>query len=261
MGLTFRDSFCRKAANDVLDGLMVGAPEEIHLETLAWIGGRRLKIIEGPLAGAEGRLVAGENGGVIRIRAGMVSAGRKRFTIAHEIGHRVLHGLGAVTDTLRNLRTWTKGSKETEANVFASELLMPERLFKPMVAKQNPSLAFIDHLADVFRTSRQASAIRFIQTTNEPCAFVLTRHGRCEWSLKSDSFEFFIRDGAPHRYTGVSEMLRGKTGIPGGPAQTPAGAWLQEQDPDGRASLMEDARVLPEYGEAVALLWINEELD
>ena len=40
-----------------------------------------------------------------------------------------------------------------------------------------------------------------------------------------------------------------------------AGAWLQDQNPEGRASLMEDARVLPEYGEASALLWINEELD
>lgn len=260
MGLTFRDSFCRKAANDVLDELMVGSPEEIDLETLAWIGGRRLKIVEGPLAGADGRLVAGENGGVIRIRTGIGPMGRKRFTIAHEIGHRVLHGLGATTDTLRNLRTWTKGSKETEANVFASELLMPERLFKPMVAKQNPSLEFIDRLADIFRTSRQAAAIRFIQTTAEPCAFVLFRQGRYEWSLKSDSFEFFIRDGVPHRYTGVSELLRGKSGMTG-PAQTPAGAWLQDQDPDGRASLMEDARILPEYGEAFALLWINEELD
>jgi Zn-dependent peptidase ImmA (M78 family) len=260
MGLTFRDSFCRKAANDVLDELMVGAPEEIDLETLAWIGGRRLKIIEGPLVGAEGRLVASENGGVIRIRSGIVSAARKRFTIAHEIGHRVLHGLGAMTDTLRNLRTWTKGSKETEANVFASELLMPERLFKPMVAKQSPSLDFIDRLADVFRTSRQAAAIRFIQTTAEPCAFIMYRHGKCEWILKSDSFEFLIRDGKPHKYTGVSELLGGKTGI-AGPAQTPAGAWLQDQDPEGRASLMEDARVLPEYDEAVALLWLNEELD
>lgn len=69
-----------------------------------------------------------------------------------------------------------------------------------------------------------------------------------------------IRDGTPHRYLGVSELLRGNTGMTG-PAQTPAGAWLQDQDPDGRASLMEDARVLPEYGEAFALLWINEELE
>ena len=260
MGLTFRDSFCRKAANDALDELLVGSPEEIDLETLAWIGGRRLRIVEGAMAGAEGRLVAGESGGVIRIRAGMGPMGRKRFTIAHEIGHRVLHGLGATTDTLRNLRTWTNGSKETEANVFASELLMPERLFKPMVAKQTPSLDFIDSLADTFRTSRQAAAIRFVQTTAEPCAFVLFRRGKYEWSLKSDSFKFFIRDGTPHKYTGVSELLRGKAGQPG-PAQTPAGAWLEDQDPDGRALLMEDARVLPEYHEAFALLWINEELD
>lgn len=260
MRKTLRDSICQKAANDVLDELPVGAPDEIDLETLAWIGGRRLRIVEGRLVGAEGRLVANEKGGIIRIREGIAPLGRRRFTIAHEIGHRVLHGTGACYDTLKDFRTWTSGSKETEANIFASELLMPERLFRPLVSRQSPSLEFIDQLAELFHTSTQAAAIRFVQTTAEPCAFVLFRHGQYEWSRKSPSFDFFIKDGKPHGYTGVADLLAGKTIAPG-PAKTPAGAWIEDQDPEGRASIMEDARSLPEFKEVVTLLWVNEFLD
>ena len=260
MRATLKDSICRKAANDVLDELEVGAPDEIDLETLAWIGGRRLRIAEGRLEGAEGRLVAHESGGIIRIREGITPIGRKRFTIAHEIGHRVLHGTGASCDTMQDLRTWTRGSKESEANIFASELLMPEKLFAPLVAGQSPSLASIDELAAQFQTSNQAAAIRFVQTTSEPCAFVLFSHGQYRWSIKSASFEFFIKGGTPHEYTGVADLLAGKLADPG-PAQTPVGAWLEDQDPEGHASVMEDPRAIPEFDEVVVLLWVNELLD
>ena len=35
MRTTLKDNICRDAANDVLDELSVGAPDEIDLETLA----------------------------------------------------------------------------------------------------------------------------------------------------------------------------------------------------------------------------------
>jgi len=260
MRVTLKDSICRKAANDVLADLRVEAPDEIDLETLAWIGGRRLSIVEGRLEGAEGRLVANKSGGIIRIRQKTTPIGRKRFTIAHEIGHRELHGVGAYYDTLRDLRTWTRGSKEIEANIFASELLMPERLFRPLISRKPPSLQFIDELAAEFRTSNQAAAIRFVETTSEPCAFVVFRRGQYEWSRKSQCFEFFIHDGSLHKYTGVADILAGKPFIPG-PARTPAGAWLEGQDPEGRATIMEDTRHLSEFDEVVALLWVDELLD
>jgi len=56
---------------------------------------------------------------------------RRRFTIAHEIGHWVCHVLGAeqvepVYCRAVDLSSETDRTLEREANVFAAELLMPE---------------------------------------------------------------------------------------------------------------------------------------
>lgn len=65
------------------------------------------------------------------------SPGRKRFTIAHEIGHFVLkHNNTNIfeysTNALQRNNLSSKGQdpQEIEANAFAAELLMPENLFR-----------------------------------------------------------------------------------------------------------------------------------
>lgn len=66
---------------------------------------------------------------------------RQRFTLSHEIGHHVLHGEmlanGVHVDKgiLRRDATSAEGTaiEEIEANNFASELLMPEKLLRAIV--------------------------------------------------------------------------------------------------------------------------------
>lgn len=66
---------------------------------------------------------------------------RQRFTVAHELGHLLLHDLKEVRADLsldetdvywRNMRSgpFTKNIKEAEANRFAAELLMPTYLMQ-----------------------------------------------------------------------------------------------------------------------------------
>jgi len=256
------ETICRKAANDVLDEFHVQKPGEIDLETIAWIGGRRLQIIEGGLEGADGRLVATVKGGTIRLKPNLTPIGRKRFTIAHEIGHRVLHGTGATNDTQNDLCTWTRGSKETEANVFASELLMPERLFKQYVYARSPSLGFIDELAEQFATSSLAAGITFIQYTDEPCALIISKKGQYKWARKSRNFEeFYIKRGQVHAYTGAAEIFRGEKRNTAGMDRTPAGAWLEHYDLNSKATIQEDSRLIQDYSEVVTLLWIDKDIE
>lgn len=78
---------------------------------------------------------------------------RKIFTIAHELGHYFLHN-NVSTDILYREQTINgrKPSIETEADLFAAELLMPEsviRFYWPVAES-------IQQLADVFAVSYSA---------------------------------------------------------------------------------------------------------
>ena len=81
---------------------------------------------------------------------GTADSGRRRFTIAHEIGHFVLHPeRGAVDEAGR--------TEEREADAFAAELLMPEYLVREAVREQGLDDA---RLADRFEVGRKAMQAR-----------------------------------------------------------------------------------------------------
>lgn len=108
------------------------------------------------------------------------STTRKRFTIAHELGHFFLHQNHEVfVDTKDNFsvqfrrKTSVYDLKESEANSFAAELLMPEELimksfgklyeaFKDSAKKLEPRHIRIitEHLAEAFEVSKEAMRIR-----------------------------------------------------------------------------------------------------
>ncbi len=251
---------CRAEANRLLDDFLVGAPDEIDLDTIAWRTGQ-LRIENGKLDTAEGRLIASNKGGVIRVSDRVTNEGRRRFIIGHEIGHFVRHKKTCSFDTARDINTWSEGSPETEANTFAAELLMPERFFLPKVKYCEPSLAFLDRLAGEFRTSNQAAGIQFIRLTKEACAFIITIDGKIARMSKSRSFEFFVPFNTPHKYSAAGEILAGKSDDTRSMVATPAGAWLKGFDPDGREMIHEDSRFLRHYGMIVTLLWVKDDLE
>jgi hypothetical protein len=81
---------------------------------------------------------------------------RRRFSIAHEIGHFVLHPAqarhergGAVNEATR--------VREREADAFAAELLMPERLVRQAALEDG---ADVRRLADRFEVSVAAMSVR-----------------------------------------------------------------------------------------------------
>ena len=82
-------------------------------------------------------------------------SGRRRFTIAHEIGHFVLYPercrpeRGGVGEAGRR--------EEREADTFAAELLMPEHLVREAVREQGLDVA---RLADRFEVNRKAMQSR-----------------------------------------------------------------------------------------------------
>lgn len=84
---------------------------------------------------------------------------RRRFTIAHEIAHVILHphliGDGITDDAL--LRSGLSNAVEAQANRFAADILMPRDKLNECVAQGITSVAA---LAKAFNVSEQSMAIR-----------------------------------------------------------------------------------------------------
>lgn len=253
----------RSRAVVLLQDLAVAEPCEIDLPTLAWRAGR-YRVVESDLSNALGRLVRGTDGGTIRISTGIQHAGRKRFTIAHEIGHGVLHAPGTPWDGPRELATWDDASIEAEANRFAAELLMPRFLFAPRIVRCRPEHKVIDALAEEFGTSNLASARQFIEYTQEPAALVVsTQDDAGGWSTRcqrSASFAHRLRDARPHAHTAAGEIMDGKAGSTDGLVEVPAEAWLQNVVRDSRSVIKEDSRSIPTLKMIVTLLWVDDEI-
>lgn len=252
---------CKAATQRPLKDLLVAHPEEIDLSTIAWRLGR-LRIEEGGLETADGRIVVpAKSGGTIRVKAGL-NTGRKRFTIAHEIGHFVLHPCEGLerNDTAGNFTIWNDANEEAEANIFAAELLMPEFLFKPRCRGPVPSLAVVETLARDFATSLLATAFQYVTHTNEQVALVLSQGNQIKWFHRSKEFWPWIRSGNVHPHSAAGERLAGKAADTKKMVRAPAYAWLTDFENDREHDIMEDSRYLDWYDRTVSLLWLKDDL-
>jgi Zn-dependent peptidase ImmA (M78 family) len=134
----------------------------------------RLKILEMDLGeDVSGLLISKGDSTIIAVQKGD-SLNRRRFTIAHEIGHfRLRHqferGEHVHVDrghliTPRNSRSSLgEDPKEIEANQFAASLLMPSKLVLRKIKELKVKSVRDDdvaNLADLFRVSEQAMTIR-----------------------------------------------------------------------------------------------------
>ncbi len=100
---------------------------------------------------------------------------RQRFTIAHELGHYVLHEgetvhldytRSAVTVNLRNSASSTgESDDEREANFFAAEILMPSRFLEKDLQGKDLDLlgeddSLLEGLAKKYKVSTRALTFR-----------------------------------------------------------------------------------------------------
>lgn len=97
---------------------------------------------------------------------------RKRFTVAHEIGHALLHlesGPDEIIDTDSDFfrvppgdpDSWSiKRRREYEANLFAAELLMPVELMKTTWENLSKDDRSVSKMALAFQVSEEAMGYR-----------------------------------------------------------------------------------------------------
>lgn len=122
---------------------------------------------------------------------GKSPAERQRFTIAHELGHFVLHrgqrpsfscdkeSVFSGADLLRNI--------EREADDFASNLLIPGDLLRDAISDRRIDLHILSALAKRFQVSFESLCIRFIKFTPLRAILVYWDNGFAKYEWRSSS--------------------------------------------------------------------------
>ncbi len=125
----------------------VRRPVDIRVEDIAMA--KNVFVAEDELGGAEARLIREGSIGMVRINASIAEPGRKRFAASHELGHWQMHEKGNYVCTPADMADYQKSPRETEANTFAAEFLMPTFLFRPLCANKAASLELVEELNPV----------------------------------------------------------------------------------------------------------------
>lgn len=237
---------------------------------------------EEQLEGASARLVVQGRKGIISITPTR-NPGRRRFSIAHELGHFEMHsesqsfwnctdkdlstfggaGVEAEDDpeVVADEETSESGEteraqtpklnpaerrllQEKEANSFAAELLMPERLIKSALPHGRPRLEMIQDLSRQFEVSWLAMAYRFFEMLSEPCLMIVRPPGAEPTLMRSPAF----------RRAGKLEVLAAGESTP-----TQLSQWVRFVTDGAPDSLVQvDTEIKPQTGTRVDLLWAPE---
>lgn len=246
-------------ARSIIKQYSIRLPREIDIEAIAALRGAYVR--EEGLERCDGRLVKKGRVGIISIKAETPEVGRKRFTIAHELGHFELHDAGTelMICSEKDFEQWTQqsNSTETEANMFAVELLMPETIFKPLCVQPTPSLSLIRDMAEEFRTSLTATALRYISFSPYRCAIVISRQDMIEKVKWTEDFGYYLE-----RRTKLdpdclaTDFFAGKQ-LPVEMQPVLSSSWINAPKLSSGARLKEQSWGFKNYGFVLTLIWLD----
>jgi len=216
--------------------------------------------LQANLTGCLARLVRKKNKGIIRTHTGIKEEGRRRFAIAHELGHWFLHEAESQSFicTAENMRDYKGSPMEVEANIFASEFLMPTPIFKPLAEKVEPRLETIAELAETFLTSLTATAMRFIEMNQYECILVLSNSGKVSWSKQSGNRSGLRIEKGVSLHPRSLAFHSTATDPQIGPDIVPVEAWIAENWYDRSIEITEECWHLKNYNSTLSLLVVTD---
>ncbi|TVQ79773.1 MAG: ImmA/IrrE family metallo-endopeptidase [Phycisphaeraceae bacterium] len=200
--------------------------------------------------------------------------GRKRFTVAHELGHYFLPGhpelLFRNGNGVHASRSGfiTHDHTELEADHFATGLLMPSHLFIAAIAdKDDEGFKTIERLAARCVTSLTATAIRYAQCSDDPVVVIVTEGDRVEFSFMSgvirdlQGIDWMTKGSVISRRTATFQFNQDRENIVRcrrSEAWTTLDLWL-DGAPD--VEMKEDVVGLGGYGKTLTVLFTEEPIE
>jgi hypothetical protein len=158
---------------------------------------------------------------------------RRRFTIAHELGHFLLplHGANAqcAKADLGILQTKDPNrAREAEANRFAASLVMPKKLFVRDIRRLGaPETGHIAKLAADYQVSKEAAARRYTDLCDHTCAVIFSHRGKLRYSCRTKNFPFIeLRSEQPLPPASISARAQCEPGQLSEWSETEPEIWL-----------------------------------
>lgn len=194
----------------------------------------------------------------------VVHPGRIRFTLAHELGHYMLHrretGLDGFECGSGDMLRYDSGHalREEEANAFAATLLMPAHDFRRQVEHEGFSFDLLEHCADRYGVSLTSAVLRWLDVTPRRAIAVVSEDGFMHWAKSShkayQSGKYFAtRRAGPIEIPAGSQAfepafsLAARDGIRHGP-----GVWFRDE------AVVEHTLYSEEYGKTLTVLLLDE---
>jgi uncharacterized protein DUF955 len=223
--------------------------------------------------GFEGGLLTDENrrSGIILVNQ-EARAGRRRFTIGHELGHFLIVSHtpvkpGQFLCSRRDMSRWSAkendryGQMEFEANQFAALLLMPPPLLRAHLNGKDPDLNDVERIAVDFGVSKDAAARSYATHHHERIAIVVVKDGQVARYYRNPRFPYI---SAPLHKPVPAHTAFYRRGL-----KTRTASEITETIPDNwidvtrgkRAPTLYEQVYIQSNGFALIMLWVEEEAE
>lgn len=250
-----------EVARNVLWECGLDDPTEIPLEQI--IKSRGAYYEEIPLNGKDGEIISLSNGCFITVNSLIPYVTRKRFAAAHELGHYEMHRhiMPILSDTEEELLNWYQGGPhEKEANLFASEFLMPSIVFKTECTGRKFGPDVIEHLANRFSVSKTATMLKFVNIGNHPVFIVYCKNNQMIWWKKSEDFHhysLFEYNSHPPTGTVAREIFEKGIAYYGAEAkqQIWKSDWFKMNDDEDDTPFFEYCLYAPTLNYTISIIW------
>jgi Zn-dependent peptidase ImmA (M78 family) len=118
---------------------------------------------------------------------------KKKFILAHEIGHILLHQTSFLCIS-NDFDMWrSKTNKEFEANIFAAELLLPKKIVIDKVKKKGLSFSTIKNLVVDYDVSYSMATISAVKNYDDSAIVVCHSNGVKRWSCNSPDCDYELQ--------------------------------------------------------------------
>ena len=250
----------QEKAVELLDEFGIEDIQDVDIRDLVYA--KDIIYREAPLENYDGRIVYGKRGkALITVNSNLTYVPRKRFTVAHELGHFILghNRKEVIHDNEASMEFYKSGSQETEANQFASELLMPTSIFLEYIEGERFSPQLMYDLAGEFKTSVTSVVYKYLECGSHPIAVFYSYNNEIRYWKKSADYLRWPIDlknlPVPHNSVAEEWYLKGEQYEANDIQKIDLNVWFNLRESENNNWGYEYCLVSSKYNTVLSVVW------